>query len=154
MAYASQTNVNIDRSKSEIEHLLRKYGATKYGYMSDSAQRAVVVFELGRRPYRLGLEMPGKRDYETTPTGRERSQSETQRIYDQACRQKWRALFLLIKAKLVGIDEKLVSFEKEFLPWAMLPNGQNVADYVTPQLDELIENKKLTLQLPGTIEKE
>ena len=37
--------------------------------------------------------------------------------WEQACRQRWRALALVIKAKLEAIDAEISTFEEEFLPF-------------------------------------
>ncbi len=46
--------------------------------------------------------------------------------WDQACRQRWRALALLVKAKLEAVESGIVSFEEEFLAHVVLPDGSTV----------------------------
>ena len=45
--YAKDTTVSSERSRGEIEHLLQKYGAEKFGYMWEGTS-AVIVFEMVR----------------------------------------------------------------------------------------------------------
>jgi hypothetical protein len=77
MAYASQTRVGVDQTKTEIERTLARYGATSFAYFSEP-ERAIVVFEAHDRRLRFDLPLPsGNGDREA-----------------KARRQKWRALLL------------------------------------------------------------
>ena len=99
--YATETGVPICQTKTEIERTLERYGATAFGY-GTKGNRATIVFELAGRPVQITLTMPDpdEREFTHTPAGHARATTQAQVAYDQACRQRWRALALVIKAKL------------------------------------------------------
>ena len=95
-----------DRSRSEIERTLERYGATAYAYGWQDA-RGVIQFELSGRRYRIVVPLPtwADPDINLTPTTRRRrTAAAAQQAYDQATRQRWRALALYIKATLEATE--------------------------------------------------
>jgi len=71
---AAQTEVSSDRSRSEIERTLRRYGATAFAYGWEG-NRAQVGFKLADRQIRFQLPLPDpdSREFRLTPAGRDRS---------------------------------------------------------------------------------
>jgi hypothetical protein len=69
MTYASNTSVPVERSKSEIERLLTRYGASKFMSMWDQ-ERAGVAFEMCGRAIRMTLPLPKESDSEFKSTHR------------------------------------------------------------------------------------
>src|SRR5580700_3227660 len=126
--YAASTEVSSDRSRSEIERTLRRYGATAfaYGWEGNMAQ---IGFKLASRQikFRLPLPDPASREFTLTPTGRDRSASAAEEAYEQAVRQRWRALALVIKAKLEAVEAGISTVENEFLANIALPDGRTVS---------------------------
>lgn len=132
--YAEQTTVPADRSLAEIESTLERYGATTFQY-GRTEGRAVVAFSMAGREIRFILPLPDKGDvaFTRTPrTGKAREPAAAKREYDQAVRQRWRALLLMVKAKLEAVDLGIVTFEDEFLPHTVLPSGRTVAEEIQP----------------------
>lgn len=158
MTYASQTSVSVERSRAEIERTLLRYGASKfvYGWDREEAVIAFVVSNEGTgdlRQVRFKVHVPARDDFFKTPTGRRRSPAQAEREWEQAQRQRWRALLLVIKAKLEAIEAGIATFEDEFLAYTMLPSGQTVGEWMHPQLDEAYAQgtmpTSLTLALPS-----
>jgi hypothetical protein len=112
-----------------------------YGWDENTA---VVGFVVGSRQVRFLIPMPDREDKEFKWTShkppRRRSVKQQIESYEQACRQRWRALHLVIKAKLEAIESGLSTFDNEFLAQLVLPNGMTVGEAVTPRLIEGIEN--------------
>jgi hypothetical protein len=137
--YAANTEVTVERSKGELEKTLARYGA--HAFMSGWDQtRAMVEFLVDERRVRFVLPLPdrGAEEFRLTPAGRrQRSQEDATRAWEQACRQAWRALNLVVKAKLEAVDAGITTFEAEFLAHLVLPGGQTIGDTVLPQLDQL-----------------
>jgi hypothetical protein len=69
--------------------------------------------------------------------------------YDQECRQRWRALLLVIKAKLEAVESGIACFEEEFLAHIVLPNGQQVGQWLRPQLAFAYERGNMPPMLPA-----
>ena len=135
--YAENTSVATDRSRSEIEKTLNKYGAidTRIG-VYQSKGLAVVEFELKGRLVKIELPLPSLQDFRLTPTGQWRHGSTQQTAYEQGVRQRWRALLLVIKAKLEAVESGITTFDAEFLAHIVLPNQLTVGEYVLPKVEE------------------
>ena len=70
--------------------------------------------------------------------------------FERAERQKWRALLLVIKAKLESVESGIESFEQAFLSQVVMPNDQTVGDIVTPQIAESYASGRMPKALgPG-----
>lgn len=139
--YAENTGVSSDRSRAEIERTLQRYGATGFMYGWQNGQ-AMIAFELNGRRVQFVLPMPDRNAKEFTHTpsrGTRRSQNQIDQAFEQAVRQRWRALALVIKAKLEAVEAKITVFEDEFLAHIVLPNGQSVGNWMRPQLEQAYE---------------
>lgn len=149
MVYAENTTVSTDKSRSEIEQTLRQYGADQFMYGWDQ-EKAIVGFRMSGRQIKFILQMPDRSDKEftKTPTGKPRAESQIVKEYEQACRQKWRALALVIKAKLEAVETGISIFEDEFMANIVLPNGSTVSQFMLPQITEAYETGKMPKMLP------
>jgi hypothetical protein len=101
--------------------------------------------------FRLPLPDKNGQEFRITPGGRrKRTDAATYEAWEQACRQRWRALSLAIKAKLEAVECGITDFETEFLAHIVLPNGRGtVAEWLLPQIDKAYESGKMPTLLPG-----
>ena len=53
-----------------------------------------------------------------------RTAADQQSAWEQACRQRWRALLLIIRAKLEAAEAGISTLETEFLANIVLPDGR------------------------------
>lgn len=155
MSYAENTSVPVDRSRAEIEKTLQRYGANQFMYGYDE-QHAMLAFLMAGRQVRFILPMPDKDDpkFALTPTGRKRRDPNAMLAeYEKAQRQRWRALALVIKAKLEAVESGITVFEDEFLAHIVLPDGSTAGDWMRPQIEKAYTSeempKKLRLALPS-----
>lgn len=134
--YAADTSVSSDRSRNEIERTLQRYGATSFAYGWQDA-RAMIGFVAKDRRIQFVLPMPDRNDkaFTLTPTRRARTATQAQAAYEQAVRQRWRALALVIKAKLEAVEAGIVTFEDEFAMHMVLPDGSRAGDVVVRAID-------------------
>jgi len=152
--FAANTSVPVDRSRAEIEKLIHRYGATATAIMNAS-DRAVIAFEMEERRVVFELPLPRRDEQRFTHYRyrgcllKPRSSIETNRVYEQACRQAWRALSLVIKAKLEAVEAGVSSFEDEFLANIMMPDGKTVAAHVRPRVAAIYESNTMQPLLPG-----
>jgi hypothetical protein len=136
--YAEKTQVSSAKSKAEIEDTLMRYGAT--GFMSGvTADKAVIAFEARGRRIKFVLPLPGRDEFEYRTHPRWRtpvlmSEGHQEAAYDQAVRQKWRALALCIKAKLEAVESGIETFEDAFMAHIVLPNGLTMSEFAAPQI--------------------
>ena len=149
--YAESTTVPSDRSRAEIEKTLARYGATtfQYGWQQD---RAAIGFVMSGRQIRFILPLPDREnpDFTRTPTGKSRTATAAEAAYEQAVRQRWRALALMVKAKLEAVASGIVTFEEEFLSHTVLPSGRTVAQEIMPAVESAYATGAVTpLQIEG-----
>jgi len=136
--YAASTTVSSESSRNEIEKTLKRYGADQFAYAS-SSDKAVIAFIKDGKQVRFDLPLPNRADYILTPTGKLRVPSSQEEAYSQACRQKWRALNIVVKAKLEAVESGIAVFEEEFLAYIVMPNGLTVSDMVLPEIQKAYE---------------
>ncbi len=138
MPYAEGTDVPVDRSKAELEKLLRKHGAGQFMSGWDEGSRQIgVMFRMGNRAVKIVMPIPSKDDpgIATTPSGRYIRAAEDQaKAWQGVIRQRWRALVLIMKAKLEAVAAGVTTFEKEFLGDLVLPGGATVSELLLPEL--------------------
>jgi hypothetical protein len=150
--YAADTSVSADRTRNEIERTLERYGASGFAY-AWQGQRVMIAFEAHNRRIRFFLELPDLTTFERTPSGRQkRTAAQMKSAYDQVVRQRWRALLLLIKAKLEAVESGIVTFEEEFLAHTVLADGRTVAEWAGPQLHQLYGSNRMPPLLPGAVD--
>lgn len=148
--YAKNTDVPVEKSRMEVERILARYGASSFAYGYTEAEW-MIVFEYQGRRYRFQLRKPDRqsKDIRLTPQGYSRSAEQVRAAYEQAERQRWRAMALLIKAKLEAVDLGIETFDQAFLSALMLPNGSTVGEWVGPQVGEIYERGQMPAILPG-----
>lgn len=150
--YAAATEVPVEKSRAEIERMLSRYKATRFA-SGWSENGAVILFEVHDRRIRFDLPMPNVDDPKFTRDPRcsykLRPAEAARRSYEQACRSRWRALALVIKAKLEAVESGISEFEEEFLANIVLPNGKTVGAWMRPQVEEAYSTGKMPDMLPA-----
>lgn len=149
--FASSTTVSSEKSRMEIERILAKYGASSFMY-GTTTDRAIIAFEAAGRRIKFDLPMPNRNsdEFKRTPAKRQmRNQAQQEAAYEQAIRQRWRALALVIKAKLEAVEAGITEFEEEFLAHIVLPGGQTVGQWMLPQVSTAYETGSLPPLLEG-----
>jgi len=132
--YASNTSVSVEASKAEIERTLQRYGATSFMTGWD-AERAVLGFVIADRQIRFVLQLPDRNAKVFTHHSRgARTATAALAAWEQACRQRWRALALVIKAKLEAVESGITTIEDEFLAHTVLPGGSTVGDWARTEV--------------------
>ena len=132
--YAKNTNVASEVSRLEIEKILIKYGADNFAYATTNGQ-ALIGFTMNDRQVKFLLPLPKIEEFRLTPTGRQRTENSQYTEWEQACRQRWRALKLVIQAKLEAVECGISVFEDEFMANIVLPGGGTVGDFMKPQIE-------------------
>lgn len=147
MAYAENTSVPVEKSRGEIERLLSRHKCSKFTTGVDhEAHRAIVQFQAHNRIVKFEIALPNPTD----PKYRRMKNSYTQRtaagiakLVEQEERTRWRALLLVIKAKLEAVESNIATFEDEFLAHVLLPNQQTVAEYIGPTVAQIYETGRM-----------
>jgi hypothetical protein len=170
--YAEGTSVPMDRSRAEAEKTLVRYGAHAFAYSweqrveviparctangctksdpdycrrehrwmvteqrRDTRQVVILGFRMTldgtEREVRLEVPMPTERE------------AGTKAKLDAATRQRWRALVLVLKAKLEAVASGISTLETEFLAGIVMPDGRTLGSHVIPRLTEVVEHGRL-----------
>ena len=147
--YAENTEVPAGKSRDEIERTLQRYGAEQFAYGWE-AGRAMIQFRAERRLIRFVIVMPDQNDpaYHFTPTKRRRDREVALREWEKACRQRWRALALVVKAKLEAVESGIAEFEAEFMANIVLPDGTTVGEWMAPQIEQAYQTSLMPSALP------
>lgn len=126
--FAARTKVPVEKTRLDIEQLVKRYGAR--GFVSGwQGQMARVEFLCQNRHIRFSVLVPEQ---------------------DQPARQKWRALLLLVKAKLEAVDAKIATFEEAFFADIVMPEtGKTVWETAREPLRLAYETGKPQPLLPG-----
>lgn len=153
--YAANTTVPAQRTRLEIEALLQKHKASQFITAHDGERgRALVQFKLYNRIVRFEVHLPQFLDYANKRNryGYGLTDDAKEKLRAQDERQRWRALLLVIKAKLECVENGIATFEEEFLAHIVLPNDQTVASVVVPRIQAAYESGG-PLLLPAAGEK-
>jgi hypothetical protein len=131
--YAADTTVAPEKSRAQIELLLRAHGATEYATGWDPTHDRI-QFRLHNLIVRFVLPRPDRQAYLRDRHGWSRVPKAVDRAVDQADRQRWRALYLVVRAKLEAVEANIATLEQEFLAYVVMPNGLTIGDALVPQL--------------------
>jgi hypothetical protein len=126
--FAAKTKVPADRTRLDIERLVRRYGAKgcSAGWRDKTAR---IEFLWADRHIRLRVVVPDN---------------------PQAARQKWRALLLLVKAKLESVDADIATFEEAFVGDIVMPDtGKTVWEMAREPIKLAYETGKPVALLGG-----
>jgi hypothetical protein len=107
---------------------MKKRGADQF-LSGDDGKRAILAFRLKGRQLRFTLPLATARN-------------------EQQIRSRWRALLLVIKAKLEAIDIGILTIEDAFLAETVLPDRSTVAEHMAPQIEAAYATGKMPPLLP------
>jgi len=124
--YAQNTVVPISRTQGQLRELLIRYGADGFALGEKAGGLRLICFEHHGLNLRFTMQCPAKDSREE--------------------RRMWRALWMIVKAKLESVESEISTFEEEFLGWVVQPNGRTIGEQWAPQLEHL---DKVPPMLPG-----
>lgn len=157
--FASDTTVPVEKTRAEIEKVLAKYGAEHFAYGTEPGL-AVIGFRIPDAysgillAVRMQLPLPRKDEARFTKgwqgaSWKRAPDHAVQARWEQACRSTWRALLLVIKAKLEACAVGISTVEREFMADVVMPSGQTLGEWVRPQLQSVYEGRPLPPLLTG-----
>lgn len=147
MAYAANTVVPVERSRAEIEKLLSVHKCSKFmAGVDHDAHSATVQFQAHNRIVKFVIALPNPSDpkyRKIQGSYLQRTQQGVDKVVAQAERTVWRALLLVIKAKLEAVESGIATFEDEFLAHVLLPNQRTVAEHIGPSIAQIYETGRM-----------
>ncbi|MCE5322125.1 hypothetical protein LLG46_02290 [bacterium] len=151
MAYAQNTSVSVENSIMEIRRTVNRYSADGFSFTEES-RIAKVEFKCEGRLVRIYMQLPDKNEerFRLTETGRERtSENAVYAAWEQECRRSYRALNLVIKAKLEAVESGITTFDEEFMAHIVLPNGRTVGQQMLQPMQEALSSGKMLALTDG-----
>lgn len=141
--YAKGTQVSSDRTVGQIKGIVERFGADTFAFASHN-KGGMVSFRYRGRVVRFELPLPDRTSEQFTLTerGKERSPTAAMKSWEEACRMKWRSLFLLIKSLLIAIEDGLLDFDRAFFHDIVTPDGTTVGEQLMRKVQHMIENGK------------
>ena len=143
MVYARDTTVSVIRTRMEIEETLQRYGADGFAYAIEG-NAAMVMFSMEGRRIRFVLQLPDPEEFRYT-----NHKPPRQKDVEQASRQRWQALLLVIKAKLEAVTAGISTVEAEFLANVVLPDNRTAGEWMLPQIDRAYRTGEMPPMLPA-----
>lgn len=147
MAYAANTEVPVEKTRAEIERLLNRFKCTRFLAGVDHEKHlATVQFEAQDRIIRFEIALPDPRDPKWKKIKGQyiqRTQAGVDKVVAQEERTRWRALLLVIKAKLEAVESGIAMFEEEFMAHIVLPNQQTVGQWVLPEVARIYASGRM-----------
>ena len=127
--FAEGTVVPVERSRVRIEALLKREGASHIGTMTEP-DKATVYCRMKNRELQLRVPL-------------NQSERET--------RRRWRVLLLTLKANFEAVHSGLVTFDRAFLSYVVVPGSANtIGELLAPRLDALYKGLGLKALLADT----
>lgn len=136
--YAETTDVPVERTMEEIRAVLKRYQAKSF-IAGEIDNRVVVMFEAHERRIRFACPLPNLSDPEfQASVGNQfaKKGEPLQAKYEQAIRQRHRALMLAIKAKLESVESGIETFEEAFMAQIVLPDNRTMSEWAVPQIEK------------------
>jgi hypothetical protein len=147
VAYAENTSVPVEKSRTEIEKLLQKHRCAKFmAGVDNEAHRATVQFQAHNRIIRFEIALPDPKDPQFKKIKNsylQRTAAGVAKLVEQVERSRWRALLLVIKAKLEAVESNIATFEEEFMAHIVLPNDQTVGQWVLPEVAQIYKTGRM-----------
>ncbi len=148
--YAAETRVSPEKTLEEMKGLLRRFGADNFcTFDNDRAGFSGLEFDVNNRRCRFIVQIPKREEFAKTETGRPRDKNQQFTVWEKAIRSRWRSLALIVKAKLVAIEEGVFTFEQEFALHFVMANGQTVYEQLAPHLEKACDASSLPTLMPG-----
>jgi hypothetical protein len=111
----------------------------------------MVTFQVAGKMFRIILPLPdhNSRKFTHTPErGKPRSPAAAEAAYEQATRQRWRALALWVKAVLEAAESGITTLEEALQPFILLPDGSTVGEWMKPQIERAYLEGQMPAFLP------
>lgn len=127
--FAEGTKVPVERSRTEIEKVLVRFGADQLVYASSASPPAALIgFRAKGKLVRFHLPLP--------------ESAKNAEAFAAEIRRRWRALLLVLKAKLEAVESGITLFEQEFYAHLLLPGGMTVYETSHKDVERALQTGK------------
>lgn len=155
--YARGTTIPVDKTVEELRKLLKRYGIEDLGHLERQGHIVLVfTFEASTgesRNVRFSVPMPERESLRTYKRGFvdvTRSDAQLDQAMDAERQRIYRALHAIIKARLIGYDEGIETFERVFFPETVADaSGATVYEAANERVAEGYRTGRFPDLLPG-----
>ena len=128
--------------------MLLKHGADQF-LQGEDQSTAYLMFRIRGRQVRFNVRLPAEDEFAYTEARRMRRTKPAQRAaWEQAIRQKWRQLYLVIRARLEEAACGIVTYEEAFMLYTVLPDKSTVREFIGDQIEQSYRDGHMPLSLP------
>lgn len=127
--YAEGTTVSVDTSRGELSGLLTAHGCQRMAWATEPDADTLQFF-LGGNGYRFRIARPTEAeviarwdDEHPYAAAGQRAKIDWRKNVDAEWRRRWRALVLLLKAKLEFVEAGDTTLEQEFMSALLVEGG-------------------------------
>jgi hypothetical protein len=117
----------------DLRTVTKRYGVTEFGVF-DSEASAGVAFTFKGFRIKIALPLPSPDEFRRNSTGAMMGAVQAKEVYQRVIRQRWRALVLVVTAKLEAVESGIETVEQAFMPYLVMSNGQTMGEMVMPQI--------------------
>lgn len=150
--YAQGTTVTAGKTEAEIKDQLARRGIVRIGTMVELGS-FTLGFEHQGVAYKIVLPLPDPNSdaftkYRQGSTIYDRADTAARELYEKELNRRWRAFGLVIKGKLVAVEEGISTIEREFIGNVVLPGGKTIAETYADHLPELAARGNIPALMP------
>jgi hypothetical protein len=145
--YAVKTDVTPEKTLAEIQQAVKRYGATRFAFIDDP-EKVGIAFEMEGRRIRFVLPLPTQEEA-MVKVNQSRAKRYSESAHQQLIRARWRALLLVIRAKLESYASGIETVEQAFMAQLVLPSGQTMSEWALPQIAAAYETGNMPPLLPS-----
>lgn len=148
--FAEGTSVPVERTKAEIDRMLRQRRAERMAFAEENG-KAIVLFDMNGRRIRFSMPLPIRTEERFTVDGRGNGlpESKAYEKWERECRALWRGLLMAMKSNFINVDNGIETFEMAFLPHTLMPDGKTVAEHVLPVVASAYKSGVMQPLLPS-----
>lgn len=146
--FASKTDVPVERTRMDIEKMLRSYGATGF-VIGWHQQRQQIGFVIDGLQIRFTFDSPTAEDCCRRANGDRLPEYQHKGAIEQAERTLWRELHRMIQGKLIAAFSPYRTVYEEFHADIVLANGQTFSEWSKPLYRAMLERSGMPPLLPG-----
>lgn len=147
MSYASNTNVSVDKSMSQVRQMLTRNKSQGVA-IAETEEGAATQFIFDNKPYKFVIRYPSKTEERIafTNSGRPRTESKIDIEIESEKRRLWRCMVLYIKAAIEAHNNGLVDFKRSMVGYMLLPSGKTFYQEIESNIPRLEANPKFMLE--------
>lgn len=134
-AFAKGTTVAAAKSEAEIRGTLARLQANSI-IVGNDGPVSFVLARINGRYVKFEVALPDRQEFRVDGRGTLRSPERVDQAVRDETNRRWRALALLVKAKVTAIEDGIATFEDEFISATVMPDGKRFIEHARPAVEE------------------